>query len=79
MSFLDKLKSRLEEIKTTAVDTATGIKSDIIADTDIAKQRLDTCLRCPRLNTHTNTCKECGCFVHAKTKLTRASCPLGKW
>lgn len=79
MSFVEKLKSRLIEIKQVTTDAATGLKSDIIADTDIAAQRLDICLRCPRLNTTTNTCKECGCFVHAKTKLTRSSCPLKKW
>ena len=79
MSFVDKLKSRLIEIKQVATDTATHIKDEFLADPDIAQERLDTCLRCPRLNTTTSTCKECGCFVHAKTKLTHSSCPLKKW
>jgi len=24
-------------------------------------------------------CRECGCFMKAKVKLSQAECPLGKW
>jgi hypothetical protein len=41
--------------------------------------RLDICKACPEFVKLTTTCKQCGCFMAAKTKLAEASCPLGKW
>jgi hypothetical protein len=41
--------------------------------------RLESCLGCDRLFKPTKTCKECGCFMAAKTWLKQASCPLQKW
>jgi len=43
-----------------------------------ANQRLSICHKCPSF-TKAKTCKECGCFMVAKTKLKEATCPLGKW
>ncbi len=45
---------------------------------DVATHRFSICLECPQL-TKAKRCKECGCFMVAKTKLTDATCPLGKW
>jgi hypothetical protein len=44
-----------------------------------AKTRLDICKACPELIQLSTTCKKCGCFMQAKVKIKRASCPLGKW
>lgn len=46
---------------------------------EIAKKRYDMCLSCDKLIHVTKQCKECGCFMNAKTKLPHASCPIGKW
>jgi hypothetical protein len=46
---------------------------------DEAARRFEICKACPRLLKATNQCKECGCFMNAKTKLAKASCPLHKW
>ena len=46
---------------------------------DVQKQRMSICLECPRLIKSTRQCKECGCFMDAKTKLFDATCPLHKW
>jgi hypothetical protein len=46
---------------------------------DVQKERMSICLQCPRLIKATRQCKECGCFMDAKTKLFDAECPLGKW
>ncbi len=43
------------------------------------ERRLDICKGCPRLNEALMQCKECGCFVKAKTKYKESSCPIGKW
>jgi ribosomal protein L32 len=49
------------------------------SDVDVAKRRLDICKSCEHYFTPTTTCKKCGCFMIAKTKLLDASCPIGKW
>ena len=45
----------------------------------MASERLSICKACPQYNSVTHQCKECGCFMNAKTKLPNAECPLGKW
>lgn len=44
-----------------------------------AQDRLNICKECPELIHLTKQCKQCGCFMIAKTKLENAKCPLGKW
>jgi hypothetical protein len=44
-----------------------------------ANRRYSICQACPELIQLTKTCKKCGCFMAAKTKLEKASCPIGKW
>lgn len=46
---------------------------------EIRNERFNICKACPRLFKPTRTCKECGCFMAAKTWLKEASCPIGKW
>lgn len=48
-------------------------------DQDTAEDRFSICKACPELVNVTNQCKKCGCFMVLKTKLSNASCPLGKW
>jgi hypothetical protein len=45
----------------------------------ISEERLKICMSCDRFMKATRTCKECGCFMDAKTKIGHAYCPLGKW
>jgi hypothetical protein len=44
-----------------------------------ANERLLICKACPELITLTSQCKKCGCFMNLKTKLEKATCPIGKW
>lgn len=46
---------------------------------EIANARYEICLGCPELIEVTKQCKKCGCFMVAKTKLSNATCPIGKW
>lgn len=46
---------------------------------DVQKQRYDICKSCPEFISLTSQCKRCGCFMKHKTKLSAASCPIGKW
>lgn len=67
MNIADKLKER--------VIKAAGI---ILAETEIAEERINTCNTCEHLSS-LRACKKCGCFVDAKTKLKFTSCPIDKW
>jgi len=51
----------------------------VLVEKQVAFARLDTCAGCPRLFAATFTCKECGCFMKVKARLSHAECPLGKW
>jgi hypothetical protein len=46
---------------------------------EIAKDRLDICKTCEQYVEATTQCKECWCFMSAKTLWPSADCPLGKW
>lgn len=49
------------------------------APKEMALARFEICKSCPELIRPTNQCRQCGCFMHLKTKLIQAECPLGKW
>lgn len=46
---------------------------------EIKNMRMEACLSCPFLIQATKQCKKCGCFMHAKTQLADAYCPINKW
>ena len=46
---------------------------------ELSKARMDICLECDRLIQLTKQCRECGCMMPLKVKLTNAKCPIGKW
>lgn len=49
------------------------------ASEEVSKNRYEICQACPELIKLTKQCKKCGCFMAAKTKLEKATCPLEKW
>ena len=54
----------------------------IIASPQIKIERLKICDVCEHIrlkNTVYKRCSECGCFLHAKTRLLNQECPIGKW
>ena len=53
------------------------VKNVLLHDQDIIDKRRAICDDCEfkmGLN-----CKKCGCFIHAKTRVATARCPIGKW
>jgi hypothetical protein len=46
---------------------------------EVSKPRMAICKECPYRIKATNTCRECGCFLPAKTRLTDEACPLLRW
>jgi hypothetical protein len=41
--------------------------------------RMAICNSCDDLNTTIKTCKQCGCYMPAKSTFAAANCPLHKW
>jgi hypothetical protein len=56
-----------------------NINSVSLVSKERAEERLAICKACPKLIQLTGTCKKCGCFMAAKVKLAKASCPINKW
>jgi ribosomal protein L32 len=48
-------------------------------DEESVSKRMAICSQCDRYIRATTQCKECGCIMLMKTKLSNAICPLGKW
>jgi hypothetical protein len=45
----------------------------------LSEKRMKECVVCPYHQKLTNTCKECGCFLPAKTRVPDAECPVLRW
>lgn len=75
MSFLDKLKNRMAEVRE---NVTTAIEESLVDD-KTKEDRLALCHSCDHLFKPTSQCTKCGCFVHAKAALKSSSCPIGKW
>jgi hypothetical protein len=48
-------------------------------DSEMSDSRIAICKACPELIKLTKQCRKCGCFMAIKTKIEKASCPMGKW
>lgn len=79
---MEKKLSAWEQYKKNLGDTRPWDFLDLNAeyvDSSVRETRLSLCKSCPELIQLTSTCKKCGCFMTAKVKLAKASCPLEKW
>lgn len=79
-SRIDKIKEIIENNKNSQVKPSDLINPNTEwADESLSSERYSICQSCPELIKLTKQCKKCGCFMAAKTKLQKATCPLGKW
>lgn len=46
---------------------------------DLMETRMPMCNLCPNKIKLTNTCRECGCFLPAKTRVKDEQCPIDLW
>ena len=74
-------KSRWQEYKEKNGVTPLDIlnPNTKMVESFISSQRFSICSNCEFLTKITNQCKKCGCFMHLKTKIEKAQCPVGKW
>jgi hypothetical protein len=45
----------------------------------VARERYAICKSCDEFNDTVKLCKQCGCFMPAKSTVAYTSCPIGKW
>lgn len=75
----DEIQKIIDSRSTDPVATATDTGYNVFFATNVTQtQRYEICKTCPSF-TSLKTCKECGCIMPLKTKLSDASCPLSKW
>ncbi len=75
MSFIQKMIKKTEEIAHAASDLA----HHNVVPPEVSSERFAICKSCEHFFEPTATCKKCGCFMAAKTKLKWVECPVGKW
>jgi hypothetical protein len=51
----------------------------MLVPSDVARERYAICKGCVEFNNILKTCRKCGCFMPAKSKIIFAACPEGKW
>ena len=59
-----------------------GWKNFLVKDAEIeeiAEKRMEICLKCDKLRRDNNRCSVCGCYMVAKTRNPKSTCPLNKW
>lgn len=77
---LDHLKNIIENNKNSEVSPIDILRPETKwVDNDMFESRISICKACPELIKLTRQCKKCGCFMNLKTKIEKASCPIGKW
>lgn len=60
-----------------AKDAVTGKVEHV--DQKVQDSRMSTCVTCDKFRSMLKQCGECGCYMPAKVKYTKSTCPLGKW
>ena len=75
-SLFQQARNLAKEMWMTGKHASQGLP--IIVDADIAFNRFSICQGCEFLKENFR-CEKCGCFMKAKTQLSAASCPIGKW
>ncbi len=78
MTFLSKIKERIETVVAAEAELRTEMSSKIVPD-QIKSERMAHCNTCEFLFTPTMQCRKCGCFVKLKTSVSFFKCPVGKW
>lgn len=74
---LEIVKSRESFLDLSNVDV-TEETTGFLATKELQEQRYKICKGCDAF-TALKTCRECGCIMPLKTKLSSAACPLDKW
>jgi len=62
---------------TTDINNNNRIKLNVFSTSEEQKKRLDICEGC--IHYYDGRCRQCGCFLKQKVKLSAAKCPMNFW
>ena len=74
-STLQKNQEQSDEVNPEALKS----NGYVLISKEVRDARYAVCKACPKLRALTKICKECGCFMPAKTWLKNAKCPDYWW
>lgn len=65
----------------SAKDVITGAVhgEGVLVTEDVYISRMDICKTCEFFRQTDSRCSKCGCFMEAKTRFVKTTCPIGKW
>lgn len=79
MTDMDEIKRRVEasplKMATSLVKSAADMVTGGLTDPD---ERMKICQSCPFMGDD-KRCGKCGCFLPAKTRVKKSTCPIGRW
>lgn len=78
MSDYPSLKKQGKNLLKFLSDVFTHSKTPFVSD-EISRERMEICTRCVYYDPSQIRCKECGCFLKAKTRFAVNGCPIGAW
>lgn len=68
----------IEKAKNLAKDISAWVAAGApMANSDASGKRLQICEACEHYENR--MCKQCGCLMPAKVRLSTSKCPIGKW
>lgn len=76
--YLEEKKDREEKLEKISIIDLLN-KDKYSKNKEEIDRRISICEGCEHFIKMTKQCSKCGCFMKLKTKLTDASCPIGKW
>jgi hypothetical protein len=74
-----KFKEAFTNKKKELVDKFVSLAKDITVDDEEYTNRMSICQSCDNYIHLTHQCRECGCVMNFKAKLSGSSCPIKKW
>jgi NADH pyrophosphatase NudC (nudix superfamily) len=76
--YLEEKKQREEKMEKVSIFDLLD-KDKYSKNKEEIDRRISICESCDHFIKMTKQCSKCGCFMQLKTRLTNASCPIGKW
>jgi len=76
--YLDKKAKKEEKLSKSSILDLLD-KDKYSHDLEEINKRISICESCEYFIKITKQCSKCGCFMKLKTRLTDASCPIGRW
>lgn len=76
-SFTDMARGLLGSAKDVISGAVHG--EGVLVNEDVYVGRMNICKACEFFRHTDSRCSKCGCFMEAKTRFVKTTCPINKW